>query len=216
MEDLLPAISVLPAGADPDDPPPIDPAALFGGGQRRLWLEVGFGGGEHLAARAEQNPDVAFIGCEPFINGAASLLRRLEAGGGANVRVHNGDARPIMRALPDGAVERVFLLFPDPWPKTRHHKRRFVSAPVLDELARITADGAGLTVATDHPGYARWTLERLIRHDAFCWPARSPRDWRRPGDWIETRYEAKALAAGRRCFYLLFRRRQRQAPAPGP
>ena len=209
VDTLLPRLRVFPAGADADDPPPVDPRALFAMPVRALWLEIGFGGGEHLAAEAAAHPDVGFIGCEPFINGVASLLRYAEAAGLANLRIHDGDARPLIAALPEASVDRVYLLFPDPWPKVRHHKRRLVSPAFLDALARVMADGGTFVFASDHAGYATWTLERLIRHPLFSWTARSRRDWQRPVDWIETRYEAKALAAGRTCIHLRALRRPR-------
>ena len=144
-----------------------DPLGLFPPRSRRaLRLEIGFGGGEHLAAQAEAHPDTAFIGCEPFVNGVAKLLSRIEARGLANIRIHMDDARHLVAALPEASVERVDILFPDPWPKTRHHKRRLVSTAFLDALARVMADGGRLALATDHRGSARWMLARLVPHPA--------------------------------------------------
>ena len=173
---------------------------------RELWLEVGFGSGEHLVWQAEQHPDVTLVGCEPFINGVAKCLAHIERAGVGNVRLFNDDARLLMAALPERSLSRVFILFPDPWPKTRHHKRRFVQSETLDALARIMRPGAELRFASDDPGYFSWSLERLCAHRAFAWNAISPRDWRqRPADWPETRYEAKALHGPPR--YLRFVRR---------
>lgn len=200
--DLLPRLAVA---VDADGR--VDPRALFDAGIRSVWLEIGFGGGEHLAAQAASHPDAGIIGCEPYVNGVVSLLAQVRARGLGNVRIWPGDARPLLRALPDRSVARVFVLFPDPWPKARHHKRRLVAAPVLDELARVLAPGGELRLATDDADYLAWMLERLTAHAAFRWTAQRPADWRvRPPDWPETRYEAKAAAAGRRPAYLRFSR----------
>lgn len=199
---MLPTLRVWGAGEDPEGCRIADPHSLFDNPTKDIWLEVGFGGGEHLAAEAAANPDIGVIGCEPFVNGVASLLRYVVEDSLANVRIHDGDARQVIDALPDASIGRVYLLFPDPWPKSRHHKRRIVSPAFLDTLARVMADGARFVFATDHQEYAVWTLERLTQHVAFCWSARSRRDWLRPDGWVETRYEAKALAAGRSCLYL--------------
>ncbi len=171
-------------------------------------LEVGFGGGEHLAAQAQAHPDWGFIGCEPFINGAAKLVAQIEEQKLDNIRLHIGDAREVMPRLPDLCLTALYLLFPDPWPKARHHKRRFVNAKNLDEAARILRPGAELRIATDIADYARWTLEHLMGHGAFCWTAEHAGDWQnRPADWPATRYEQKALRQGRTCVYLRFIRR---------
>lgn len=190
-----------------DGPEPADTTAQFAHRPDALWLEVGFGAGEHLFAQAQSNPRVGLIGCEPFINGMAQLLSQIDNSAVENIRIHNGDARDLMDAMPDGCVERVFILFPDPWPKTRHHKRRFICTDNLDQLARIMSPGAELRFASDIPDYVRWTLDHMRRHPAFEWQAHSPRDWRiRPEDWPATRYERKALDAGRIPSYLCFRR----------
>ncbi len=194
----------------------LDPASLFPGLSpglspgAELWLEVGFGAGEHLLAQARAHPDVGMIGCEPYVDGVAALLDRIDREGLANVRVLDDDARKLMDALPARSLGRMFVLFSDPWPKTRHHKRRFINPATIDTAARLLKDGADLRFASDHMGYVRWALERLRRHPSFTWTARSPRDWRRPpSDGAETRYERKALSQGRRCVYLTFRRRAR-------
>ena len=193
-----------------------DPLAPFGRRPRRaLWLEIGFGAGEHLVAQAAAHADVAMIGCEPYLNGVARLLSAIEAHALDNIRIHADDARALVDALPDACLGRVFMLFPDPWPKTRHHKRRLIAEPFLAQLARTMRDGAELRLATDQRPYCRWMLARLIGHPAFAWCARGPDDWRlRPAGWPETRYERKALAAGRSCVYLAFRRRRRPPAAP--
>ena len=159
-----------------------------------VWLEIGFGAGEHLLWQAQHRPDVGLIGAEPYEGGVAKLLSKLEANPVANIRVHEGDARDLVEALPDASLGRVFILFPDPWPKTRHHKRRLIQAGTLDELARVMKPGAELRFATDDAGYLDWTLERMAAHPAFAWTAERSADWRtRPADWPPTRYEAKAL-----------------------
>ena len=194
-------------------PPPgrtLDLAKLFDRPLEELWLEIGFGGGEHLAWQARANPKIGLLGAEVFVNGVASLLRAVEASAIDNLRIHLGDARDLLAALPDGAIARAFVLFPDPWPKQRHHKRRLIQRETLDGLARVLADDAELRVATDHGDYLDWILERMSRHADLVWLARGPADWRRrPADWPATRYEAKALAAGRKATFLRFRRRSR-------
>ena len=189
-----------------------------------VWLEIGFGAGEHLLWQATANPHAGIIGVEPYISGIAKLLSKISLSpvGGegraegvvfplnspSNIRLYTEDARDVILALPDASLSRVFLLFPDPWPKMRHHKRRFVQMEMLDSLARVLRKGAEFRFATDHSDYLAWTLERLSAHPEFAWLARSPEDWReRPADWPETRYEAKAIAAGRTCTYLRFVRR---------
>jgi tRNA (guanine-N7-)-methyltransferase len=185
---------------------PIDPQALFPEA-REVWLEIGFGGGEHMIAMAEAHPEAGIIGCEAFINGVAMLLSGIERAGVTNLAIHPGDARDLMDVLPDGSVAQAFLLYPDPWPKKRHHKRRFVGPENLGQLARILAPGALFRVATDIPDYVRHTLEAIARDGRFAWTAASAEDWRRPwAGWPGTRYEAKALREGRRPHYLTFRR----------
>ncbi len=184
---------------------PLDLKALFGG--RPVWLEVGFGGGEHMVHQAAQNPDVGIIGCEPYINGVAMLLGKIREAGVDNVAVHPGDVRDLFDVLPDGAIDRAFLLYPDPWPKARHHRRRFVTPEHLDPLARVLKKGAIFRVATDIPDYVRQTMEQMMARGDSEWLAEGPEDWRKPwGDWISTRYEKKALREGRVPHYMTFRR----------
>ena len=148
-----------------------------------VWLEIGFGGGEHMAAQAAMHPQALILGAEPFVNGAAS-----------DVRLHHGDARDLIAALPDACLERVFILFPDPWPKARHHKRRLIQPEVLSALARVLKPGGRLRFATDWADYADWTLERILGSDLFDWPAERAADWRvPPADHVTTRYEEKKL-----------------------
>ncbi|MCC1494363.1 tRNA (guanosine(46)-N(7))-methyltransferase TrmB [Cognatishimia sp. F0-27] len=181
---------------------PLDLAARFGG--RPVWLEIGFGGGEHLVHQAQLNPDVAIIGCEPFLNGVAMLLGKIRAAGVENVAVYPGDARDLMDVLPSASIARAFLLYPDPWPKKKHHRRRFVTAEHLAPLARAMQPGAQFRVATDIPDYVRQTMVEVPRA-GFSWTAERPADWRHPwGDWISTRYEQKALREGRVPHYMTF------------
>ena len=156
--------------------------------------------------QAGLNPGVGLIGCEPFMNGVAMLLSKMRKAGGDNIRIHPGDARDLFDVLPEGSVQKAFLLYPDPWPKKRHHRRRFVTPEHLEPLARVMAKGAELRVATDIKDYVRQTLEEVPRA-GFEWLAQSARDWRAPwGDWYSTRYEQKALREGRVPHYLTFRR----------
>ncbi len=183
----------------------IDLKGLFG--DRDVWLEVGFGGGEHLVHQAAQNPDVGIIGCEPYINGVAMLLGKIRKAGGDNIRVHPGDARDMFDVLPEASISKAFLLYPDPWPKKRHHRRRFVTPEHLEPLARVLKPGAIFRVATDIEDYVRQTLEEVPRA-GFEWLAVGPEDWRQPWeDWISTRYEQKAFREGRKAHYLTFRRK---------
>ncbi|MEZ5668419.1 MAG: tRNA (guanine(46)-N(7))-methyltransferase TrmB [Alphaproteobacteria bacterium] len=199
---------VLPlADAPPDG---LRAGDVFGAGFDMLWLEIGFGGGEHLAWQAEANPGIGMIGCEPFMNGVASLLRHIAERGLANVRIHAGDARDAIDRLADASVGRAFILFPDPWPKRRHRERRIVSPQTLDALARVMADAAELRLASDDPTQIRWMLQVAPPHPAFRWLAEGPEDWQaRSPDWPETRYEAKARQAGRAPLFLRLQRRVR-------
>ncbi len=181
----------------------LDPVSLRGGdGAAPIWLEVGFGGGEHLVHMARLYPDVHLIGCEPFVNGVAMALGRLRQSPAANVAIHPGDARDLLDVLPAGCLERVFLLYPDPWPKARHHRRRFVTPEHLEPLARTCAPGAEFRIATDIPDYVRQALEE-VPQAGFELVAQGAEPW---ADWTRTRYEAKAVREGRHPHYLTFRR----------
>jgi len=204
LETLLPRLAL----ALPVEPAKIDLAQAFGGSlpPDGVWLEVGFGAGEHLVWQAEQNPGVGLIGCEPYLNGVAKCLAHIERAGLTNVRLFTDDARLLMAALPARSLSRAFVLFPDPWPKTRHHKRRFVRRENLDRLAELMLPGAELRLATDDPSYLPWMVEHAGTHPAFEWLAEGPADWRgRPADWPATRYEQKMLA-GKPVFLRLRRR----------
>jgi tRNA (guanine-N7-)-methyltransferase len=158
-----------------------------------VWLEIGFGGGEHMAAQAARRPDVLLLGAEPFLNGAASAVRHIDEQGLDTVRLHVGDARDLLAALPDGGLDRVFILFPDPWPKARHHKRRLVQRAFVAEVVRVLRPGGRLRFATDWADYADWALQRWLA-GGLTWTAERADDWRLPPpDHITTRYETKKL-----------------------
>jgi tRNA (guanine-N7-)-methyltransferase len=183
------------------------PAPAFA---RETRLEIGFGGGEHLIAAATESPQVDFIGCEPFINGVAKLLARIEERGLTNIRLHQGDATDVLDWLPDDCLSRAYLFYPDPWPKRRHRKRRFIARDNLDRLARTMRADAELRFATDIDDYAAWTLARVRGRPDFAWRARRAQDWLTPWPgWTQTKYEAKAMAEGRNPVYLTFVRAQR-------
>jgi tRNA (guanine-N7-)-methyltransferase len=209
LEALLPALRI----ALPTQNGLLDPLTLFPqveGGPEEVWLEIGFGGGEHLAAQAEAHPRVGFIGAEAFLNGVVKLLAEIEARDLRNVRVLDGDVAPLLTRLPDACLGRVSLLYPDPWPKRRQRKRRFISDESLAQIARLLKDGGTFRFASDIDDYAGWTLARAARNPDLHWTATEARDWLDPfPGWPGTRYEAKALATGRRPTYLEFVRRSR-------
>jgi tRNA (guanine-N7-)-methyltransferase len=202
METVLPSLAI-----DLTAPATQELGRLFG--QRTdIRLEIGFGGGEHLVTQAAHNPDVGFIGCEGFINGIAKTVTAVSAAGLDNVRIHAGDAAELIAWLPDAAVSCVDLLYPDPWPKRRHWKRRFVQDDSLDRIARILTPGGCFRFASDIPDYIAWTLERVLRNQHFTWTAEKADDWRRPWPgFCRTRYEAKALREGRTPCYLVSMRK---------
>lgn len=170
------------------------PLSQFPNSVHDVWLEVGFGAGEHLVWQAQNHPNIALIGAEPYEMGVAKLLTKLEETPLNTVRIYEGDGREIIEALPDQSLGRFFLLFPDPWPKSRHHKRRFLQMEMLNQLFRVLRPGAELRFATDDKSYLPFALERLIAHPGFDWLARSSADWKfRPADWPPTRYEIKAI-----------------------
>jgi len=199
----LPELSLVPERGR-------DARSYFQGRVGDVWLEIGFGGGEHLIWQAQAHRDICMIGAEPYVSGVAKLLSKIAPTLGSlpslsNIRLYMEDARDIIEALPDASLSRVFILFPDPWPKMRHHKRRFVQSGMLDELARVMQPGAEIRFATDDKGYLVWALERFSAHRSFEWLAEAAADWRRrPDDWPQTRYEAKAVKQGRACSYLRF------------
>ncbi len=206
LQEDLDALSPGPIGRDVNpDRTPIDPDALFDG--KDVWLEIGFGGGEHLVHQAATHPDIGIVGCEPYINGVAMLLGKIREAGVGNLLVHPGDVRDMFDVLPDASISKAFLLYPDPWPKTRHHRRRFVTPEHLEPLARVLKPGAEFRVATDIADYVCQTLEQVPQF-GFERLAEGPDDWRTPwSDWVSTRYEQKAIREGRPQHYLTFRKR---------
>ena len=203
FDTLLPRLAL-----DVKTPPPADLATLFPLPVDAVRLEIGFGGGEHLIAQAIANPRSGFIGCEAFVNGMAKALAAIAAHRLTNVRLHFGDATALIDWLPAASIARVDMLYPDPWPKRRHWKRRFIQDASIAALARILRPGGEFRFATDIPDYAAWTLARMLRSPDFTWTAERADDWRRPWpDFAGTRYEAKAIRAGRTPCYLTFRRR---------
>lgn len=204
VQELLPRLHV----ELPDNGGRLDLPALFPERVSEVRLEIGFGGGEHLLAAARAEPQVGFIGCEPFVNGMAKLLAGVEAEGLTNIRLWSEDAAELIAALPDGSLARTYLLFPDPWPKRRQRKRRFLSDENLAALARVVVPDGTLRFATDIDDYAGWGLARILRSADWDWRPTGPDDWRKPWDgWPGTRYAAKARLEGRAASYLTFRRR---------
>lgn len=202
VADRLPELRV-PVDAMPDDL-----GRLFRKPVRAVRMEIGFGGAEHLVHEAEAAPDVGFIGVEPFVDGLAKGVAAIDARALTNVRLYDDDAGPLLDALAPGSLERIDLLYPDPWPKARHWKRRFVSDRNLARIARVLVSGGLFRFASDIDGYVAWTLAHVRRSPDLEWTAGRADDWRRPwAGWPGTRYEAKAIREGRRGTYLTFRRR---------
>jgi tRNA (guanine-N7-)-methyltransferase len=208
LAEILPRLRL--AGVASDENPerrPIDPLSLAHGAES-VWLEIGFGGGEHLHALAKAHPDVRFVGCEPFVNGVAMLLGKIAADDPGNVLIHPGDVRDLVEVLPPGTLGRVYLLYPDPWPKARHHKRRLASPGTLAKLARAMAPGAELRLATDIPDYAEHAVAAAAAAGCLEPVVAAAPAWHAPWPgWAGTRYEAKALREGRVPHYLVWRRR---------
>ncbi len=197
---LLPELRVDLAGD-------LSPAALFENPPVDLWLEIGFGGGEHLVLQANAYPTVGFIGCEPFVNGMAKMLSTIDRDGLKNIRLYDSDALDLLKKLPDASIGRLYLLYPDPWPKRRQNKRRFVSDETLKLIARVLRPGGQFRFASDIDHYVGWTLSHVMRSNEFRWLAKQPDDWRKPwSGWQSTRYELKAIKEGRKSAYLTFER----------
>ena len=202
---LLPYLRVSLPPEPFAEPNGLHPLELFSEQTEEIWLEIGFGGGEHLAWQAAQNPQVGMIGCEPFVNGVAKLLVEIEEQNLANVRIHDDDAVEMLEALAPQSIDRLFILHPDPWPKKRHHKRRFINPHNLDLLAKVLKRGCELRFASDIPHYTAWTLKHMAQRSDFIWTAQCANDWRtRPDDWPATRYGQKALREGRPPAHLRF------------
>jgi len=203
IDTLLPRLAL-----DFSGPAPGELARLFPTPVDEVRFEIGFGGGEYLIAQAQAHPRSGFIGCEPFLNGMAKALAAIETHALANIRLHLGDAVPVIDWLPSASIGSIDLIYPDPWPKRRHWKRRFVQEHTIAEMARILRPGGEFRFVTDIPDYAAWTLARLLRSSDFIWTAECADDWRRPwAGFLRTRYEAKAVRQGRVPCYLVFRRR---------
>jgi tRNA (guanine-N7-)-methyltransferase len=203
MATAYPALAIDLGAAAPADLPTIFPVALSG-----VRLEIGFGGGEHLIAAATRQANLGFIGVEPFLNGMAKAVAAVADLGLRNVRLFDGDAANLLDWLPPASLAEIDLFYPDPWPKKRHFKRRFVSRANLDRFARVLAPGGLFRFVSDIDSYVEWTLRHALAHPDLVWTAEQADDWRRPfPDWPGTRYEAKALTAGRRPAYLTFKRR---------
>ena len=200
----LPELQItLPSGSEQY----LDLAALFSGQPNEVWLEIGFGAGEHLSAQAEAHPQHGIIGCEPYRNGVARFIADWQRRGLENVRLFPDDARLLLAALPASSIDRIFILFPDPWPKRRHHKRRIIGPDTIGQLARVLRAGGELRTATDHSGFCRWALFHILAGGLFNWCARGASDWRnRPAGWPATRYENKAISQGRNPIFLKFER----------
>ena len=174
---------------------------------KELWLEIGFGGGEHLAYQAENNPDKQFIGVEPFVNGVAKFISVAHDKKLTNVRILDGDARMLLPNLPDQCLDRLFLLYPDPWHKTRHNKRRFVNPESIAHFHRIIKAGGVFRFASDIDDYVKWTVKNINQHGGFSFEGTTSDDWAcAPDDWCETRYERKAKREGRTPNYISFHR----------
>jgi tRNA (guanine-N7-)-methyltransferase len=204
---LLPKLGIVP----PLDGV-LDPPSLFDEPVDSVWLEIGFGGGEHLATQASAQSRIGFIGAEVFLNGIAALLDRIDLAGLRNIRIYDDDARLLVPCLAPASIGRCFILFPDPWPKDRHKRRRLIAPPFVDDLARCLADGAELRLASDDAEYVETMLGAVGRHPAFRPMRTDPRETvERPADWPETRYERKARAKGDAPRFLIFERRSRGA-----
>lgn len=199
IDNLLPHLAVQIDDA-------ADPASLFDG-KSEIRLEIGFGGGEHLAAEASAHPETGFIGCEPYVNGMAKALALIEAGNIGNIRLFAGDAAELLAKFPDASLSRVDLIHPDPWPKRRHWKRRFVQDKTVNTLTRVIRNGGTFRFVCDIDDYVGWTLAHMLRADGFHWRAETSSDWKKPWDgYTMTRYGRKAEREGRRAAYLVFDR----------
>ncbi|MEX0347600.1 MAG: tRNA (guanosine(46)-N(7))-methyltransferase TrmB [Rhizobiaceae bacterium] len=202
LERCLSALAI-----DLSTPAPKNVCSLFSSPVREVRLEIGFGGGEHLLHQIEKWPQTGFVGVEPFVNGMAKLCAALGNELPGNLRLYDDDATGVLDWLPENSISGLDLLYPDPWPKKKHWKRRFVSQPNLDRFARIMKSGADFRFASDIDTYVNWTLLHCRYHPSFEWLADTAADWNEPfNGWPGTRYEAKALREGRRPAYLTFRR----------
>jgi tRNA (guanine-N7-)-methyltransferase len=205
VNELLPELLV-----DLNNPGLISPSLLFKT-NKEVWLEIGFGAGEHLADQAQRHPEIGFIGCEPYINGVARLLSEIQQKSLNNILLYNDDARLLLEKLAPNSISKVFILFSDPWPKKRHHGRRFINQENLNALSRVMKNHANIRFATDDMGFARWALNMFYHHPNFDWLVNGPDDWHNCYvDALETRYEKKAIERGQKCVYLTFKRSSRR------
>jgi len=200
METVFPTIdfgSAVKAGTNP-----------LAGIEGKIWLEIGFGGAEHLLWQAEHNPDVMLLGVEPFLNGVSKAVKGISDKNLTNILLHRGDARDVLNLLPDNSLDRVFVLFPDPWPKTRHNKRRIINTKFIEDLHRVIKPSGTFRFASDIIHYVDWALTRIYKHGGFEWSATSQKAWRiRPADWPSTRYLEKAIREGRSGHFFEFIRK---------
>lgn len=199
IDNILPLYELAPTDIDADGYLPLKD--IFP--QKKIWLEVGFGGGEHLFEQAKANPDIGFIGCEPFLNGVASLLKKIKEENLSNIRIWAGDARQLMDVMENDIIDAVFILFADPWPKRRHNRRRFINQENLDQLMRILKQGSLLRFASDHEDYIPWAVGQIVAHPHFEWLAQKPQDWlKEPQNHFETRYQQKAILQDITCRFI--------------
>ena len=200
MDELLPTLRLDPSSALEGEL-----QVCFAKAADTTHLEIGFGGGEHLVHQALTHPDINYIGVEPFINGMAKILGRIDDEGLSNIRLFDDDATQILDWLPPECLDQIDLLYPDPWPKKRHWKRRFVSQVNLERIWRVLKPGGRFRFASDIDTYVNWTLQHVHDHGKFSWTARTSSDWKQPWEgWLRTRYEAKAIREGRPPCYLVF------------
>jgi len=204
LDTILPRIKLTVSEAK------IDPKGIFDGEMEAIYLEIGFGNGDSLADWHRAHPKTGFIGCEPFMNGVAALCKNIEQDNLSNIRIVPDMAQPLLNALPGSCLDKIYLLNPDPWPKKRHHKRRFINQQSLTQLASLLKPGGTLTMTSDDAGIAQWMFEQAMEHPAFAWLGRTEEDrYTAPPEWLETRYEKKGKAVGRRQQYLVFSRSPR-------
>jgi tRNA (guanine-N7-)-methyltransferase len=208
FDNLLPQIRIdLPSDDGMVDLPELFPASM-----QTIWMEIGFGTGEHLAELATRHPEIGFIGCEPYVNGVAALLSKINENDLSNIRIFDDDVRLLIPRLPEACLRRLFVLFADPWPKTRHHRRRITVPDNLAEFARLLGDGGEMLFASDQHDFAAWSLSNILRQSNFEWLARCRADWtEEPAGWVPTRYQMKAGNKGLAPVFLRLRRRPRDA-----
>lgn len=208
MDNVLSRYGLDIAHIENSRPQSQNPQSFFENHLKEIWLEIGFGNGEHVIGIAKANPDVGIIGCEPFVNGVSALCKMIEEQDITNIRIWPDDAHVLMNRLSPDSIDTCFVLFPDPWPKLRHHKRRFIRKENMDVLSGLIKSQGILHLATDHPDLAEWMLEQGITHSDFEWLAESCEDWQKePDEWVKTRYQVKALEQGRKSFFMNFKRK---------